>query len=156
MENKQYDKTNIVEFCRNNPEIGVKLIQRPWSMTIRKFEELFGPHGWTIIKRKSCYLLVHEDEPIHTKIRPVKESLNDIYNWSLKAFRKQEPRQVGTDEWLYRGCFIQKQDKHPELSGKFEVFKNNGKQTHVGRSDTFTGAKDLCESNECYDNFLVF
>jgi hypothetical protein len=59
------------------------------------------------------------------------------------------------DEWLYKGCFIQK-SIHPQLSGKYEVFQNNKEQTHIGRTFTFVEAKKLCVENECLDNYLKF
>jgi len=51
------------------------------------------------------------------------------------------------------GCFIQK-SQHPELIGKYEVFKNDKTQSHVGRSYSFTEAKKLCEQNIYTDNYL--
>jgi hypothetical protein len=53
------------------------------------------------------------------------------------------------------GCFISKQ-KHPLLHGNYVVFQNNPLQTHIGRTQTFKQAKQLCEKNECFDNFLKF
>ncbi len=35
-----------------------------------------------------------------------------------------KPVRIDVDEWLYKGCFIQKFE-HPKLVGKYEVFKNN-------------------------------
>lgn len=64
-------------------------------------------------------------------------------------------KQIDSDEWLYKGCFIQKSE-HPQLIGKYEVFKNDERQTHVGRCYTFTEAKKLCVENECFENVLVF
>lgn len=68
---------------------------------------------------------------------------------------KDKPKQIDSEEWLFKGCFIQK-STHPKLVGKYEVFKNNEEQTHVGRCYTFTEAKKLCIENECSDNFLKF
>ena len=56
---------------------------------------------------------------------------------------KEKPRQIEVGEWLYKGCFIQ-ESTHPQLIGKYEVFKNDEPQTHVGRCHTFTEAKKLC------------
>jgi hypothetical protein len=66
-----------------------------------------------------------------------------------------KPRQIEVGEWLYKGCFIQ-EFKHHLLIGKYEVFKNNAEQTHVGRCYTFIEAKNLCRENECFDNVLTF
>ncbi len=67
----------------------------------------------------------------------------------------RKPVRIDIDEWLYKGCFIQKFE-HPKLVGKYEVFKNNESQTHVDRCYTFTEAKRLCIENECDENFLSF
>lgn len=67
----------------------------------------------------------------------------------------EKPIQIEVGEWLYKGCFIQLSE-HPNLVGKYEVFKNNKCQTHVGRCFTIKEAKKMCESNECTDNFLSF
>ena len=64
-------------------------------------------------------------------------------------------QQIDTEEWLYFGCFIQK-SQHPQLCGKYEVFKNNEEQTHVGRAMTLLEAKRLCKENKCKNNFLKF
>jgi len=42
----------------------------------------------------------------------------------------EKPRQIECGEWLYKGCFIQEFD-HPQLVGKYEVFKNDEPQSHV-------------------------
>ncbi len=68
---------------------------------------------------------------------------------------KVKPIQIDSQEWIYKGCFIQL-FKHPKLKGKYEVFKNNKEQTHIDRTSTFLEAKKLCEVNECFDNFLLF
>lgn len=62
-----------------------------------------------------------------------------------EIMRKEHARlkQIDTDEWLYYGCFIQK-SVHPKLVGKYEVFKNDEPQTHIGRCHTFAEAKKLC------------
>jgi hypothetical protein len=57
-------------------------------------------------------------------------------------------------EWLYKGCFIQ-ESRHPKLVGKYEIFKNDTQQTHVGRCYTFTEAKRLCIENECTENIII-
>lgn len=64
-------------------------------------------------------------------------------------------RQIEVGEWLYKGCFIQ-ESEHPKLVGKYEVFKNNEHQTHVGRCHTLIEAKKLCMENECNENALEF
>jgi hypothetical protein len=69
--------------------------------------------------------------------------------------KKEKPKQIEVAEWLYKGCFIQRSE-HPELPGKYEVFKNNENQDHVGRCHTFTEAKRLCIENECFDNYLEY
>ncbi len=68
---------------------------------------------------------------------------------------KEKPKQIDVDEWLYKGCFIQKSE-HPKLIGKYEVFKNDKTQSYVGRCHTFAEAKRLCAENECTDNVLSF
>ncbi len=68
---------------------------------------------------------------------------------------KEQPIQIETDEWLYFGCFIQK-NTHPQLIGSYEVFKNNKNQDHVGRCHSFAEAKVLCVKNKCSDNHLSF
>lgn len=67
---------------------------------------------------------------------------------------KEKPKQIGLDEWIYKGCFIQ-ESTHPHI-GRYEVFKNDKPQTHIGRCYTFTEAKKLCEKNECFENVLSF
>ena len=74
---------------------------------------------------------------------------------NLNKMAKEKPRQIEVGEWLYKGCFIQK-SIHPKLLCKYEVFKNDEPQTHVGRCYTFTEAKKLCEENECFENVLSF
>jgi len=68
---------------------------------------------------------------------------------------KEKPKQIENEEWLYKGCFIQKR-KHPFLFGNYSVFKNNEYQTHINNCITFKEAKKLCELNECHDNYLKF
>ena len=69
--------------------------------------------------------------------------------------QQKKPKQLDPDEWLYYGCFIQK-NEHPDLIGKFEVFKNNKQQTHIGRCNTFNQALKLCEENEYKGSYLKF
>jgi hypothetical protein len=64
-------------------------------------------------------------------------------------------KQIETDEWIYKGCFIQL-FKHPVLFGKYTVFKNNQSQTHIGRFKNIKDAKRACIENECKDNYLKF
>ena len=68
---------------------------------------------------------------------------------------KKKVKQIEPQEWIYKGCFIQ-EFKHPQLKGRYEVFKNNEEQTHIDRVATFIEAKKLCEENECFDNFREF
>ena len=51
--------------------------------------------------------------------------------------------QIETGEWLYKGCFIQKQN-HPSLM-PYHVFQDTETQQTVGTCYTFTEAKKLCE-----------
>lgn len=67
----------------------------------------------------------------------------------------EKPKQIEVGEWLYKGCFIQ-ESSHPQLIGKYEVFKNNENQDHVGRCYTFAEAKRLCKENECTENYLKY
>ena len=64
-------------------------------------------------------------------------------------------KQIDTHEWIYKGCFIQLFE-HPALFGKYSVFKNNEKQTHIGRFKTMKEAKNACIGNKCEDNYLKF
>jgi hypothetical protein len=66
-----------------------------------------------------------------------------------------KPQQIDSQEWLYMGCFISKQE-HPQLSGNYSVFQNNEEQTDIGRCYTFAEAKKLCEQNICTDNAQLF
>ena len=68
---------------------------------------------------------------------------------------KENPKQIEVNEWLYNGCFIQKSE-HPQLKGKYEVFKNDELQSHIDRCYTFKQAKILCEQNKCIDNHHKF
>ena len=76
-------------------------------------------------------------------------------NLKLNSIAVKKPRQIACGEWLYKGCFIQ-ESEHSKLIGKYEVFKNDKPQSHVGRSYTFGGAKRLCIENECFENTLNF
>lgn len=78
------------------------------------------------------------------------------YRFSDLKLEKEKPQQIEAGEWLYKGCFIQKNMPHPQLVGNFVVFKNNQAQDHVGRCFTFAEAKKLCKENECLDNYLIF
>jgi hypothetical protein len=64
-------------------------------------------------------------------------------------------QQIDPQEWIYKGCFIQL-FIHPQLYGKYTVFKNNKEQTHIGRYSTKKEAKNACVQNECKDNYLKF
>jgi hypothetical protein len=64
-------------------------------------------------------------------------------------------QQIDTDEWLYKGCFIQKSNHHL-LIGNYSVFKNDKDQTNIGRTYTFAEAKKLAAQNECKENHLTF
>jgi hypothetical protein len=74
---------------------------------------------------------------------------------NLLKMKNEKPKQIEVGEWLYKGCFIQ-ESTHPQLIGKYEVFKNDKPQSHVGRCYTFTEAKRLCVENECTENALSF
>lgn len=54
--------------------------------------------------------------------------------------------QIDPDEWHCNGCFIQKSD-HPCLFGRYEVFKDDKYQTHIGRYNTFREAKRAAKEN---------
>ncbi len=69
--------------------------------------------------------------------------------------KTKKPEQIDTDEWLYKGCFIQKQN-HPRLKGNYFIFKNDELQTFVNSCYSFKEAKIICEKNECFVNFLIF
>lgn len=62
-------------------------------------------------------------------------------------------KKIDTDEWIYKGCFIQL-FKHPCLFGKYSVFKNNKNQTNIGRFENIKNAKKACIENECKKNYL--
>ena len=46
--------------------------------------------------------------------------------------------------------------KYLTIIKEYEVFKNDEQQSHVGRCESFTQAKQLCEKNECFENALIF
>ena len=46
------------------------------------------------------------------------------------------------NEWVYKGFCIQK-SIHPKLPGKYEVFKNDKTELHIGRCNTLTECKKL-------------
>lgn len=73
----------------------------------------------------------------------------------MKECKLIKPKQITDGEWIYKGCFIQ-ESEHPQLIGKYEVFKNDKHQSHVGRCYTFAEAKRLCKENECFENELEF
>jgi hypothetical protein len=90
-------------------------------------------------------------------MKPLIEIINTDNSLNIieEIMSKEKPKQIDPHEWIYKGCFIQ-EFKHPQLKGKYEVFKNNVEQTHIDRCNTFTEAKRLCEENECFDNVLKF
>jgi hypothetical protein len=104
---------------------------------------------------------------IYFKIIKMEEHVKDssglfvTYQWKEIDIKKtddektEKPILIEESEWLYKGCFIQK-NIHHNLVGKYVVFKNNKEQSHVGSSYTFAEAKALCVKNECFDNFQIF
>lgn len=86
-------------------------------------------------------------------MKPLSEIINTDNEPNLidKIMSKEKPEQIEVDEWIYKGCFIQ-MSEHPQLKGKYEVFKNNKEHSHIDRCYTFTEAKKICELNECNDN----
>jgi hypothetical protein len=69
--------------------------------------------------------------------------------------KKRALKQIEVGEWLYKGCYIQL-SQHIELYGKYEVFKNNEDQDHVGRTRNFREAMKMCRENKCDDNFYKY
>lgn len=70
----------------------------------------------------------------------------------VQSYRKgkamsKKPYQIECGEWYFHGCYIQ-EGTHPMLFGKFEVFKDDEKQTHVGRYMKFSEAKKAAIENE--------
>jgi len=76
---------DIISLIKEKPELGIDLSKKPWDFTVRKFNELFSPHGITIGRKenKSGYFMFYDD--VHIKLPSVKKALNDVYNWSLEA-----------------------------------------------------------------------
>lgn len=72
-----------------------------------------------------------------------------------KLLSEEKPRQIEVGEWLYKGCFIQ-ESVHPQLVGKYEVFKNDEPQTHVGRCYTFTEAKNFVKKMNVLKTCCLF
>ena len=68
---------------------------------------------------------------------------------------KEKPIQIEDGEWFYMGCIIQK-SIHPKLDGKYEVFRKNESETHLGRCYTFSDAMKLCEENYLPFDFEKF
>ena len=64
-------------------------------------------------------------------------------------------KQIDFEEWLHHGCFIQKSE-HPKLYGKYEVFKNDKNQTHIGRYKTKKDAIEAARKNKCVENYHQF
>lgn len=60
------------------------------------------------------------------------------------CFKKCIPVEVGT--WHCAGNFIQEAE-HPELFGKYEVFRDDEHQSHIGRYETFNEAKKAAREN---------
>ncbi len=53
---------------------------------------------------------------------------------------------IETGEWHCAGNFIQ-ENEHPELMGRYEVFRDDECQTHIGRYCTFNEAKRESRNN---------
>jgi hypothetical protein len=60
-----------------------------------------------------------------------------------------KPINIDTDEWWFKGCFIQKQ-KHLKLT-HYHVFRDTEQQESIGTCFTFLEAKKLCKLNEVKD-----
>lgn len=74
---------------------------------------------------------------------------------------KNKPIQISTDEWWYKGCFIQKNDDYLwSRIKKFSVFKDTSLQETIDNCWTMNEAKSLCKLNEVknpyygYEQFL--
>jgi len=67
----------------------------------------------------------------------------------MKRNKNKNPIQIETDEWWYKGCFIQEQI-HPELL-KYHVFKDTIEQETIGTTNSFVRAKEMCVDNEVKD-----
>jgi hypothetical protein len=57
-----------------------------------------------------------------------------------------KPIKIENDEWLYKGCFIQKQT-HPKLK-PYHIFQDTKNKTTVGTCYTFFEAKKIAEIYE--------
>lgn len=89
------------------------------------------------------------------KARDIQQAI-DVLKRIMEESCFDEPKQlVDEEEWLYRGCFIQKQE-HPQLQKGFCVWKNNVSQTHLAVVSTFKEAKLVCEEHSCFDNHQKF
>lgn len=79
--------------------------------------------------------------------RATESDLNDIcQHCKKKALKSEKPFQIEAGEWYYMGCYIQ-ESVHPKLFGKFEVFKDDEKQSHVGRYMKFSEAEKAAIEN---------
>ena len=113
--------------------------------------------AWKKMEQNSIYgVLVMDD----LNLKYEKDKADAVTKQAQKELKRlqrvlSKPQQIETGEWLYKGCFIQK-SQHPNLMGKYSVFKNNKTQDNVGRCYTFSEAKKLCKANECFDNHLEF
>lgn len=58
-----------------------------------------------------------------------------------------KPVQIETGEWYFAGCFIQ-EVVMPQIFAKYEVFKDDEAQTHVGHYKTFREAQRAARENE--------
>lgn len=67
---------------------------------------------------------------------------------------KDKLKQIEIDEWLFCGCFIQKQN-HPNLLPYF-IFKNTKEQEHCGVCFTMTEAKKIAKLNKVEKEYLIF
>lgn len=118
-------------------------------MTYKKGQVVITPDGKAKIEVVDLV-----NKAVRVQHLEAKTPVTDYKFSDLKPY-EDKPRQIEVGEWLYRGCFIQ-ESVHPELIGKYEVFKNNESQDHVGRCHKFSEAKKLCEDNECFDNYFIY
>lgn len=56
----------------------------------------------------------------------------------------KKPEQIEIGTWRYEGCIIL-QREHPKLMGKYEVFRDNETEDHIGAAYTFKEAKEICK-----------
>jgi hypothetical protein len=70
-----------------------------------------------------------------------------------RAFYRSVPFQIEIGEWYFKGCFIQKHG-FVQLPGKYNVFKDDQSQTHVGFYSNFKEAKKACNDNEVKKPYL--